>query len=315
MKNSATPGAAETSGMAVTVRNLSKRYSQFKALDDVSFDVGQGEFFGVLGPNGAGKTTLLEILVGLRRASSGSVSLLGGNPWPRNRALLARTGMQTQAPAFFPNLTVSEHLETVAGLFGRTSKEAAESLVRFGLDEKAQSRVSQLSGGQRQRLQLASALCHEPEIVFLDEPTASLDPRGRRELWDLLVGLKEEGRCSIVYTTQQIEEAERLCDRVMILSRGTIRTIGRPVDLIKAQAAFQILIPRDYLRQEDAALLRGVDEAKVDGARLALSTSDPGSVFEALRGIVPTHAIQTRSATLEDAYLDSTDEEGAIPNE
>ena len=295
-----------TNDPVIEVDSVTKSFGKTQALRGISFSVDRGEFFGVLGPNGAGKTTLLEVLVGLRRASLGSISILGESPWPRNRPLLTKIATQTQSAAFFPNLTAREHLETVVGLYGREPREAEALLERFGLTDKGATRVKHLSGGQKQRLELASAMCNDPDVIFLDEPTAALDPRARRDLWELLVELKMEGNRTVIYTTQQIEEAEKLCDRVMILQKGRVRTIGRPKDLIQSRSAFRLLIPLSALRSQDAAQLDGVDAVEIEGGRLALSTSNPASVFLALQGLVDPRDILTRSSTLEDAYLDST---------
>ncbi|HEY3483687.1 MAG TPA: ABC transporter ATP-binding protein, partial [Streptomyces sp.] len=170
-------------GPAVVLDGVSKRYGEVRALDGVSLTVEQGEFFGVLGPNGAGKTTLVEIVEGMRKADAGTVAVFGESPWPRNIALLRRMGVQTQASAFFTRLTAWEHLETVAALHGLDRAAARRALELVGLEDKARSRVDDLSGGQRQRLALATALVHEPDLIFLDEPTAALDPEARRALW------------------------------------------------------------------------------------------------------------------------------------
>src|SRR5262249_32701952 len=160
---------------------------------NVSLTVRRGEFFGILGPNGAGKTTLVEITEGMRRPDSGTVTLLGESPWPRDTALLARIGVQTQASAFFARLTAGEHLRTGAALQGLVPATARTALKRVGLAGKETARGAPLSGGQRQRLAVATALLHEPELIFLDEPTAALDPEARRELWELLRSLRSEG--------------------------------------------------------------------------------------------------------------------------
>ncbi|OSC56280.1 ABC transporter, partial [Streptomyces sp. BF-3] len=190
------------------------------------------------GPNGAGKTTLVEIMEGQRRADSGTVAVLGVSPWPRNTALLPRLGVQTQASAFFVRLTAREHLATVAALYRCDAAAAERTLASVGLTEQGDTRVDDLSGGQRQRLAIASALVHEPELIFLDEPTAALDPQARRSLWQVeptaaldpqarrslwqvLRDLKGQGR-TIVYTTHHLDEAEALCDRVAIMVAGRV---------------------------------------------------------------------------------------------
>ena len=171
---------------AIEVVGLRKSYGDLAAVDDVSFTVATGEFFGILGPNGAGKTTTLEMVEGLRRPDAGEVRLLGEPTWPRNPRLLPRIGVQLQASAFFERLTAREQIRTFASLYGVPAARADEWLERVGLADKAGTRTERLSGGQLQRLAIACALVHEPEVVFLDEPTAALDPQARRNLWDLL---------------------------------------------------------------------------------------------------------------------------------
>src|SRR3954465_7813487 len=160
----------------IAVRDLRKTYGDINAVDGVSFEVEAGEFFGILGPNGAGKTTLLEVIEGLRNADSGSVSLLDMAPWPRNSKLLPRIGVQLQASSFFERLTAREQIRTFASLYGVGPAKADEMLETVGLSDKADTRAEKLSGGQMQRLSIACPLVHEPELVFLDEPTAALDP-------------------------------------------------------------------------------------------------------------------------------------------
>jgi ABC-2 type transport system ATP-binding protein len=216
---------------AIEVRDLVLTYGTLRAVDDVSFDVPEGEFFGILGPNGAGKTTTLETVEGLRRPDSGQVRLLGERPWPRNPALLPRIGVQLQASSFFERLTAREQIRTFASLYGVPAARADEWLERVGLVDKAATRVEQLSGGQTQRLSIACALVHDPEVVFLDEPTASLDPQARRNLWDLLAGISESGR-TVVLTTHYMDEAEVLCDRVAIMDQGRVLRLDSPQALV-----------------------------------------------------------------------------------
>ncbi len=207
-------------------------YGDLRAVDDVSLEVAEGEFFGILGPNGAGKTTLLEAVEGLRRPDGGEIRLLGQSPWPRNRRLLSRIGVQLQSSAFFERLTAREQIHTFAALYGVGQALADEWLERVGLVEKASTQVDRLSGGQAQRLSIACALVHEPEVVFLDEPTAALDPQARRNLWDLLRGINDEGR-TVVLTTHYMDEAEILCDRVGIMDHGTMLRLDTPQALVE----------------------------------------------------------------------------------
>ncbi len=217
-------------GGAIEVTDLRLSYGELRAVDGVGFEVAEGEFFGILGPNGAGKTTTLEMIEGLRRPDGGTISLLGESPWPRNPGLTARIGVQLQASSFFERLTTREQIRTFAALYGVSAAHADEWLERVGLVDKAADRVEDLSGGQAQRLSIACALVHDPEVVFLDEPTASLDPQARRNLWDLLSGLNDSGR-TVVLTTHYMDEAEVLCDRVAIMDHGRILQLDTPANL------------------------------------------------------------------------------------
>ncbi|MAO79553.1 ABC transporter ATP-binding protein [uncultured Nocardioides sp.] len=217
---------------AIRAEGLTKVYGDLRAVDGVSLEVAEGEFVGVLGPNGAGKTTLLEMVEGLRRPDGGTVEVLGERVWPRNAGLLPRIGVQLQASAFFERLTAREQIRTFAALYGVSPARADDWLERVGLGEKAASRVEDLSGGQAQRLSIACALVHDPDLVFLDEPTAALDPQARRNLWDLLSGINDSGR-TVVLTTHYMDEAEALCDRVAVMDAGRVLQVGAPADLIR----------------------------------------------------------------------------------
>ncbi|UNS97046.1 ABC transporter ATP-binding protein [Streptomyces tubbatahanensis] len=222
------PGTAPRhTGPAITAEGLRKRYGETQAVDGVSLEVEHGEFYGILGPNGAGKTTTMELLEGLRRPDEGHARLLGTASWPRDPALLRRIGVQLQASAFFERLTAREQLRTFAALYGIPETRADEMLETVGLTEKAGTREDKLSGGQAQRLSLACALVHDPELVFLDEPTTGLDPQARRNLWDLLRSSNAAGR-TVVLTTHSMDEAETLCDRVAVMDHGRVLRVGPP---------------------------------------------------------------------------------------
>ena len=237
----------------IAVQDLRKSYGSLAAVDGVSFDVEQGEFFGILGPNGAGKTTTLEMLEGLRQPDGGTLSVLGLSPWPRNPALLPRIGVQLQASSFFERLTVREQIATFASLYGVSARRADEMLSIVGLDESAATRTEKLSGGQAQRLSIACALVHDPELVFLDEPTGALDPQARRNLWDLLRQINADGR-TVVLTTHHMDEAEILCDRVAIMDHGKILQLGPPATLVRGlDSPVRISVESGVLSAADAA--------------------------------------------------------------
>jgi ABC-2 type transport system ATP-binding protein len=296
-------------GSTIVAEGLRKRYGDLWAVDGVSFTVGEGEFFGILGPNGAGKTTTLEIIEGLRKPDEGSVRLFGENPWPRNPKLLPRIGVQLQASSFFEKLTAREQLETFASLYGVSAATAVDMLELVGLSDKASTRENKLSGGQRQRLSIACALAHDPDIVFLDEPTAALDPQARRNLWDVLRAIKARGK-TIVYTTHYLDEAEILCDRTAIMDKGKILAMDAPATLVRGlDAPTHVLIERGVLALADARAIAGVEEAGDDGVSLRLSTRKPAMVLSTLAERGALEGLQVRGATLEDVFLELTGRE------
>ena len=295
---------------AISVRDLRKAYGELRAVNGVTFEVRQGEFFGILGPNGAGKTTTLEIIEGLRQPDSGQVSLLGQAPWPRNPALLPRIGVQLQASAFFERLTAREQLRTFAALYQVPATRADDMLDVVGLSDMGGTRTEKLSGGQAQRLSIACALVHDPEIVFLDEPTGALDPQARRNLWDLLRAVSAEGR-TVVLTTHHMDEAETLCQRVAIMDHGSILQIGPPAALIRsAGQEVRIAAESGQLPLADArALVAAADpdgRAEDDGVTLSITTARPAPVLTALADRGALAGLQVKGATLEDVFLQLT---------
>jgi ABC-2 type transport system ATP-binding protein len=293
----------------IVASDLRKRYGDVNAVDGVSLTVDDGEFFGILGPNGAGKTTTLEIMEGLRQADSGQISLFGQSPWPRNSALLPRIGVQLQASAFFERLTAREQLRTFGSLYGVPGGKADEMLETVGLADKAETQVEKLSGGQAQRLSIACALVHEPELVFLDEPTAALDPQARRNLWDVLRAINTDGR-TIVLTTHYMDEAEILCDRVAIMDHGRILRSGPPAALVRdLDAAARVSVASGALSVEEAHALPGADEVTDDEVSLTIATRDASAVVKALAERGALDGVQIKGATLEDVFLDLTGRE------
>jgi ABC-2 type transport system ATP-binding protein len=289
--------------------DLRKRYGDVNAVDGVSLTVEEGEFFAILGPNGAGKTTTLEIIEGLRQADSGEISLLGQSPWPRNPALLPRIGVQLQSTAFFERLTAREQLQTFGSLYGVPGRKADAMLETVGLTDKADTQVEKLSGGQAQRLSIACALVHEPELVFLDEPTAALDPQARRNLWDVLRAINTDGR-TIVLTTHYMDEAEILCDRVAIIDRGRILRSGPPAALVRGlDAAARVSVASGVISVDEARTLPGAEEVTDDQVSLTVATRDASKVVKALSERGALEGVQIKGATLEDVFLDLTGRE------
>lgn len=215
----------------VVVESLTKRYGDKTTVDGISFEVAEGEVFGILGPNGAGKTTTLEMIEALRPIDGGKVTLDGFDVAKQPMAVKEVIGIQLQSTAFFDKLSLREQLEMFSGLYGETA-HPDELLEEVQLTEKAKSYVENLSGGQRQRFSIAAALVNKPRVLFLDEPTTGLDPQARRNLWELVQQIKKKG-ITVILTTHYMEEAELLCDRVAIMDRGKIIAIDTPQNLVK----------------------------------------------------------------------------------
>ena len=218
----------------IEVASLRKTYGKLEAVAGVSFHVERGEIFGILGPNGAGKTTTLEIIERLKRQTSGNIAVLGFDNLQNQREIKARIGVQLQSSGYLPMLSLGELLGLFAGLYGKRA-DAAKVLTRVGLGEKIDSQVKELSGGQARRFTIATAIVHDPEIVFLDEPTTGLDPHARHEAWELIRSINENGT-TVVMTTHYMEEAEYLCDRVAIMDGGVIVKTGTPKELVESVA-------------------------------------------------------------------------------
>ncbi|WP_354642639.1 ABC transporter ATP-binding protein [Kitasatospora camelliae] len=299
---------------AITADGIRKRYGDVQAVDGVSLSVRSGEFYGILGPNGAGKTTTLEILEGIREPDEGRVELLGMAPWPRNTKLLPRIGVQFQASAFFVKLTARETIRTFASFYGVGPRRADAMLERVGLSDSASQLTDKLSGGQAQRLSIACALAHDPELVFLDEPTTGLDPQARRNLWDLLRDINAEGR-TVVLTTHYLDEAEVLCDRVSVMDRGRVLRTGAPAALVREiddtvrVSVESGLLTADRARELFSAAGAEITALEDDGVSLAVSTRAPAPVLAVLAEQGALRGLEVRGATLEDVFLQLTGRE------
>ncbi len=245
----------------VQVQGLRKTYGATVAVEDVSFEVGEGEIFGMVGPNGAGKTTTIECLEGLRKPDAGSVRVLGMDPQGENRALRERLGMQLQQSNLPDRMKVWEALDLYASFYPKAA-DWEELLVQLGLEEKRNTPFSKLSGGQKQRLFIALALLPDPKLVFLDELTTGLDPQARHAIWDLIRDVRSKGK-TILLTTHFMEEAERLCDRVAILDHGRIVALDTPSNLVHNLGAEERI-----LFSVDKALPVRLTNALSDGTRL-----------------------------------------------
>ncbi|MEG9227168.1 ABC transporter ATP-binding protein [Aeromicrobium sp. Sec7.5] len=296
-------------GVQIEVDHLTMRYGAVTAVEDISFTVAPGEFFGLLGPNGAGKTTTLETIEGLRSPTSGRVSVDGRDPGKREPDLQRRIGVQLQSSAFFERLTAVEQLQTFGAIYGVPTSRLDDLLEQVGLTEKASAQVQDLSGGQKQRLSIACALVHDPDVVFLDEPTAALDPQARRNLWDVLRGINDSGR-TVVLTTHYMEEAEELCDRVAIVDHGSLLEIDTPGALIRQlDAATRIGLAVETITIDDARALPGADSVTLGGSGLVIETREPATVLAELGRREALEGLSVSKGTLEDVFLDLTGRE------
>lgn len=284
-------------------------YGALRAVDGVSFTVAPGEFFGLLGPNGAGKTTTLEMLEGLRKPQAGTVRIGDHEPWKREPVLQRRMGVQLQSSAFFERLTAREQLDTFGALYGVPSGRTDQMLEQVGLVGKADVRTEDLSGGQKQRLSIACALIHDPEIVFLDEPTAALDPQARRNLWDVLRAINDSGR-TVILTTHHMDEAEVLCDHVAIMDAGRVLELDTPAALVRGlDAPVRISLAPGTLTLAAAAALAGDDPVDDDATGITITTRRPAEVLSALARRDALAGLSVRGASLEDVFLDLTGRE------
>lgn len=215
----------------IIVKNLYKSFGKVNAVRGISFEVTEGEIFGILGPNGAGKTTTLEMIEGLREHDKGSIIVAGIDVSRERQKVKSQIGVQLQSSAFFDNLSLTELIRLFSSLY-HTKVDPKRVLGEVGLNEKSKEKVKNLSGGQKQRFSIASALVNKPRVLFLDEPTTGLDPQARRHLWDLIKDIRKKGM-TVVITTHYMDEAEELCDRIAIVDKGKILDIDTPENLIK----------------------------------------------------------------------------------
>ncbi len=297
----------------ISVRNLRKQYNDFEAVRGIDFDVGVGEVFGLLGPNGAGKTTTVEILEGLRPRTSGTVSVLGFDPGVQPSALKNRVGVCLQATNLPDKIRVSEAVRMFGSFYSRTA-DVDGLLDRLQLTEKRNTFYSRLSGGQKQRLAVALALINEPQVLFLDEPTAGLDPQARLEIRELIGELRSERR-TILLTTHYIEEAEKLCDRVAIINEGRIIAMGSPRE-IQGLAAGRSIIEIECdrsLSDGDMPASTGTEAMWLSEDRrlLTVSCTEPArTLVELVKWIdqqgIGLSDIHLKRPTLEDVFIEMT---------
>ena len=293
------------------VENLTKRYGDVQAVRGISFAVAEGEVFGLLGPNGAGKTTTIEILEGLRTPDGGNISVCGFDPRTHGEELKHEIGAALQSTSLPDKIRVSEAIRLFASFYKRR-RNVDDLLKRFGLEEKRNAFYNQLSGGQKQRLALAMALVNDPKVLFLDEPTAGLDPQVRREIYDIIEELKREKK-TIVLTTHYIEEAEKLCDRVAIVDHGTLISEGTPREL-KQSSADKTRIEVRLAKPEseiDMKNLEGVAECRVmNGGYLLHCHRAPQAIVSLVKHL-EIHgnelvSLEIATPSLEDVFIELT---------
>jgi ABC-2 type transport system ATP-binding protein len=291
--------------LVIEVENLRKTYGSTVAVDDISFEVAEGEIFGLLGPNGAGKTTAIECLQGLRVPDSGKLRVLGLNPRSEVRALRQRIGSQLQEAALPDRIKVWEALDLFAS-FTPGIQDWRLLMEQWGLAEKDKATFSSLSGGQRQRLFVALALVNKPEVVFLDEMTTGLDPAARRTAWDLIRAIREQGT-TVVLVTHFMDEAEQLCDRLAIVDRGRIVASDTPNGLITTYAdLIRVIFSTDHPDISWLEEIPQVSRVTRHGQRVEVEGKGPvlALVAAALvnHGITPTD-LRAEQPTLEDVFL------------
>ena len=296
---------------AVCVAGVRKTYGRTVAVDEVSFDVHEGEIFGLIGPNGAGKTTTMECVEGLRQPDRGSITVLGLDPFRDVYRLQERIGVQLQQAHLQKRIKVWEAAHLWATLYRKPVADADRLLDQLGLADKRDAWFMTLSGGQQQRLFIALALINDPELVFLDELTTGLDPQARRAIWDLVRGIRARGK-TVFMTTHLMEEAERLCDRVAIIEHGRIIDVDVPQRLVDRHCPERtvVLVTEDPLAEERFRALPRVDEVRRSDFRYTIRGRGEDFVTEVIQCLaehqVRVRDFRTELPSLEDVFLKLT---------
>ena len=296
----------------IKVDNLSKRYGEIVALDDVSFEVSKGETFGLLGPNGAGKTTSIKILCGLLKPDAGTVTL-DGKTNPELIEVRLSLGVVPQALAVYEELSAQKNLHFFGRLYGLRGRELKERigdcLEIAGLARRSRERVSKYSGGMKRRLNIVCSLMHDPPILLLDEPTVGVDPQSRNLIFETIESMKQRGR-TIIYTTHYMEEAQRLCDRVAILDHGKILDMDSVENLIVKHGGPSHIEAEFEERPPDLDRVRSFVDSKemhLEGRALRFETSQPmESLAKLNRSGARFRSLKVQTANLEDVFLNLT---------
>ncbi|NOX62690.1 MAG: ABC transporter ATP-binding protein [Chloroflexi bacterium] len=294
----------------VQVENLRKQYEHVVAVDGVSFEVYEGEIFGMVGPNGAGKTTTIECIEGLRSPDEGVIRILGMDQTREGAKVRQRIGIQLQESNLQPRLKVWEALDLFASFYDR-SIDWNELLEQFGLSQQRNAFYENLSGGQKQRLFIALALINDPDIIFLDELTTGLDPQARLNMWDMVKAIREQGK-TIFLTTHYMEEAERLCDRVAIIDQGRIVALDTPANLVRQlNAPLRVEFePIDAVELETLKALPTATFVEKRGEMITLYGRDEQLIVDVVKTLT-NHRIRFRhlqiaQPSLEDVFLTLT---------
>jgi len=295
----------------IQVSGVRKTYGKTIAVDEVSFDVNDGEIFGLIGPNGAGKTTTMECIEGLRTPDRGSISVLGLDPFRQVYKLQDRIGVQLQQAQLQKRIKVWEAVDLWATLYQKKAIDGERLLEQLGLTDKRNAWFMNLSGGQKQRLFIALALINDPEVVFLDELTTGLDPQSRRAIWDLVRGIRERGK-TVFLTTHLMEEAERLCNRVAIIEHGRIIDIDTPESLVSRHCPERtvVLATDNPLAEERFRSIPGVESVTRTDSRFTIRGRGDDLVTEVIHCLSESHIrvsdFRTILPNLEDVFLKLT---------
>lgn len=293
------PGKTSAGPVVAQLKGVSKNYGDVKALRNVTLDVHAGEVVSVLGPNGAGKTTAVKLLLGLAGANAGTVNVFGGDPRNPNNRL--RTGAMLQVARVPETLRVKEHVDLFSSYYPKPLP-LAETLATAGLKEIANRKFGELSGGQKQRVLFALAICGDPDLIFLDEPTVGLDVEARRVLWEEIRKLVSRGK-TVLLTTHYLQEADALADRVVVINKGEIIAEGTPAE-IKSRTAGKQIRCVSSLPVVEVCSIPGVLEVRADREGILISTAAPDSVLrELFQRDERLSGVEVISAGLEEAFL------------
>jgi len=289
-------------GSVVNLQDVGHVYGSREVLRRVSLSVGAGEFFGLVGPNGAGKTTALRIMQGLVKPSSGLSSTFGATSWPPDRRRNLRIGVQPQQVALFEQLTVREQVTLFADMRGMSRIHAVDTATRLGLEDSLTIRQEKLSGGQRQRLSVACAIIGKPDLLFLDEPTANVDPVARREMRSLFLELAAAGM-SIVYTSHDLNEIAGLCDRVTVLVQGQVLLTDSPDEISRVSGLTTMEVTSAASLTILKAAIAGVIGASLTDVGVTLVATDEALATQRILAIDPKARILNRSEPFEETYI------------